>query len=620
MARVTAAVEKIRAALASPEALLAQAGREAVQAIDQELASLVLRISDGGLRDLASGALALVRDLCSSGGAGDSLRTDVKALVGRALALGQRWLLGALPAGPATQLLGEALDGLRSLVTSPQGLAAATLPSAESLLAGVKRGLLALLRSVLQDLVPDRATSSFIARIVQETVEVVTNPERWRQLLSQGFAYFVSRVVPALGELASGALQRVAGASDTAQQLVSGFFGALSRVVASPAELATFLRETLSSFVGLAVSTATPLVTSLIERQSGNPALSRFVAELIEDAAAALADPSKLTSFLALGAREAVRKVLEKARSLAELVIGHVVKDETLRGAVTGGFSLGLEYLTQVATGAAADLGATVKQRLSELVQRAAAVLKTKLASAFPGTLAFLRPVLERGYDALVAFAVDLIERGPREAAARLGAGDASRLLGQLVDGVMPLVKAPVQAALSYEPLRRLIGGGGGAPGLLDLLGTWLKDSQALRNLGTPAGLGALLSALHGPLDRFAQAVLVEPLPGGSFERGFVAMLKDGLLGLLRPKAPGGAPKLADLVERIRSGNVASLVSDLGDQVLTGLLGRIDSKTVCIVARTALKCLLEMAGSSGGGLCPRALGELSSPGASALCR
>src|SRR5262249_37376046 len=102
------ALGKVAAALQSPSTLLEAAGQAAAQAIEQVLSPLLLRIDDPALRDLASGVLAAVRDLVTNSTAGNSLRSEAKALLGRLAQLGVRYLVasvtGALPAGPAREV------------------------------------------------------------------------------------------------------------------------------------------------------------------------------------------------------------------------------------------------------------------------------------------------------------------------------------------------------------------------------------------------------------------------------------------------------------------------------------------------------------------------------------
>lgn len=591
-ARVGEALNVVQAALANPAGLVQQALTAAREAIDNVVAAALMRISDGGLRELASGVVSVLRDLVTGEGAGASLRTRMGALAERLVDVAGRYLIGLLPAGPAQTLARAAMDGLRSLFSGTGEVAATLAQQAQALLPRVVRTIGGLLREGLAGAIPDRALGGFVQSVLDEVLGFVAEPARWQELMRGGVGAVLSRVFPLVRDLASGLLGRLPSGSEALRSVVEGLLGSLQRLFASPESVANLAQNAVGSLVSLAVDSVGPAVVDLVERSTGSAAIAGFLRTSLTSLAGVISQPARLQAFLRSAPQQALTTLLGEARGLVERLLGDVVKDEGLRGLAQQGATAVLDLIPALAQGGA-SVGQSVQQLIGRLLTPAAALARSKLLGLFPGNLAALRDVVGRVFDKLTTTATQLVTQGSASWS-QLTSG-APQLLGSAVEAILPLIKEPITRSVGYLPLRGLL------TRLLDGVANLLKDPAALvRSFrdGRTA-MRTLLPELGKVVGPFLDEVIVQPIPAG-IPRDVVAQLvATGRRFLDQPDT------LDSFLQRVR-GDYRTVLRAMITEFKPALLRSVPSEALKTLLGTGLDLLMSQA--LGGGT-PAAAGR-----------
>jgi hypothetical protein len=569
VAQVNDALEKIRAALANPAGLAAAAGQEAARAIDEVLAQLLVRIEDPNLRELASGLVSFVRDLTQGTPVGTALRSEAKALLTRAATIASRFATSALtsliPAGPAREVVAQAIEGLKDLLADPAGVATALARRAAEALPGIVRTLAGFAVSALRQAIPDAGLAGLLGGLLQQGLEIIADPARWRELVERGLGVAFTRLLPVVRDFLVSMVGRIPGVSDTARRLVTSFAEVASTFFTNPAALTDFVRNAIPSLISMVVRTAGPVLTDLLDRATGNPAASAFVRRILDGAAEMIGDPSKLRTFLASTAAQALTQLKTAAVSLLNDLIGSFLRDPDLQRIAREGLRLVVEFVEGALSGTGGNAAEAVKRALAAMIPVIADVVRGKLLALFPGSMRAVREVAGQVFDALKTLGVDLVNRGGAAWTAFTSSADGG-LLGRLARWVLPLVKTPIAQAIAFAPLRDLV------TRLLDNLVGLLDDPAALAR--TP--LQRIMGKLHDTLKPFLDEVLVRNSGApGTMGRNIVEKLVNKAMGFLRDPSTFQA-----FVDRVRTGDFRGLARDLVAEILPAMTGAIPSPAV----------------------------------------
>jgi hypothetical protein len=458
----------------------------------------------------------------------------------------------------------QALDGLRSVLANPAGVAQGLAQRAQALLPGVVRTVVGLVRDAVQRAIPEGPVAGLLGGLVEEVAGFLGDPSRWQALQRDGLGFLLSRLVPIARDFALSMLGRLPGsASGVVRGVVESLLGAVTRLLSNPASIASFAQNAVAQLVSLGVNAIGPAVVGLVERAGAGAAVVGGVRSIFDELAAALAEPARLQQFLRTTPAQAFQRVLGKAKEIVEALIGDVVKDAGLKTLAQEGAKAVLDFVERAAAGGG-NLGEAAKAVLARFIPAVAGLAKEKLLGLFPHSLAGLKTVLGRGFDKLTSFATGLVQTG--QAAWRELVGDGSRLFGDLVGAVLPLVKEPVMKAVSWTPLQGLLGR------LLDEVAGLLADpAKLIREFGNAqTAMRALLPRLEKVIGPFAQDVLVKPLPRGLPQDVVKALVDGGLSFLKEPQ------KLEQFLQRVRNANDAKvIIREILAGVVPGLLGSL---------------------------------------------
>jgi hypothetical protein len=410
-----------------------------------------VQIPDPGLRDLASDLVSLVRDLVSSDAARARLRTNAAGILERLASAAARYAASLLPAGPVRQIAERALEGLRGLFAHSGGLAAALAQQARTLLPGVVRTVTDLLRDALQRAIPDGTIATLVAGLADEVLGLVGDGQRWQDLQRQGVGYLFSRLLPLARDFATSMLGRLSGdAGGVIRQVVESLFQSAGDLLASPQAIARFAQNAVSSLVSLGVGAVRRVVLDLVERATGSSQVAGFLRSALDELASVLANPSELQAFLRQSAAQAFGRLLRRAETLVEQLVEGVVRDAGLKRLATEGLKAVLAFAGQAVGGGGRNLGEAAKAIIARFLPSVAALAKEKLLGLFPEGLGDLKTALGRGFDRLVTFASGLVRTGR-------AAWDAltRNVFGDIVNAVLPIVKRPIERAVSWPQQQR---------------------------------------------------------------------------------------------------------------------------------------------------------------------
>jgi hypothetical protein len=563
-AQLSQAVDLVGTALANPAGLAEAAGLAARKAVDAVLSPLLAKIDNAPLRELLQGALAILKDLTGSDETAKALRSGGGALVER---------VARVVTGYLQTLVGDAisdrsvrafvlgsLDGLRELVTATGSLA----QKASAALPGMTRRLAALIGELLERAIPHPAVGKLVGGLAREGLEILGDPQNWRDLLQQGLGFLLSRVVPAVKDFAVSLLRDAQGVDPTLRGVVERVVTAAGAFLSDRRALQDLKSTIVPWLLSTAVGALSPVVIEAVDQKVKNPALSRFIRRLVEGLTEALSDVRKVQELFSL----APKALLEKAVALVQPVLadlfGAIFKDESLRRLAVNGMDILLDGLVQAV--ATKEVGGALKGAVAKAIPLTGNFLKEKLLSLFPNGLESLKDAVSNLFDALLAGGADLVAT-PEEGWKRLTQGGGAALFGRVVKRFLPSLRDLATGRIGSAAAKGLVSR------LFESLGELLDDPAAtLRAFKTAQGAVAFfLPKIGRVLKPFLEEMLVQPVQGGA--RPFVQLLVDGAMGMLeRPE------KLWTLIQRVKNRAFKEIIQDLLDGMAPALLSGLNNE------------------------------------------
>jgi hypothetical protein len=536
-------------------------------AIETNLVPALAQIADAGARDFAASLVGVLKDLLRADSQGQALRKDPKAILGRFFDVPTGYATSVLRdkvTDPVAQtLLADSVDAVRSFVGSAiRGVAAkraatTLLPRAAGMLATFVRDLLPRVIKSDADLV------TMLGDLVRDVLLTLADKNHWNKLLSEGIGFLLSRVVPSVKDYVLALVRRQANLDETVRAMLESLLQSAGSYFSNRDAVAKSSTTFLPWLVSTVVRAIEPAIATFIDRNVKEPAVARLLQRVLSGVAESVSSIERLRALVSMKAPDALKMVLEVARSTLSDVLGRAIPNDSVRKLSQDGLGILFDAFGALAKGTG-DLGLLLRDTFGKGIALLGGFIKGKLGTLLGAPLAWLSEPLGRAADDIFGFAAALVTRP--ETLKQLKAGGPGALFSRWVRGVIGILREPALQKIDDDEVRALVTRAFDVVGELAGKGATVKSAvvQAGQKQVMPL-LSLLLPRIARVVKPFVDARVVNAMSEGGPKKIVRALVNAAAALLERPE------KFLRLIDLVKEGRFKELAKD----ALTGLASAV---------------------------------------------
>ncbi|MBI3073100.1 MAG: hypothetical protein HYY84_13385 [Deltaproteobacteria bacterium] len=567
---VAAAFSAIESALANPAATAKQLLQKAVEAIDQKLLPLLVRIENAALRDVATGVVSIVRELVDGGGAG-ALKANAAALWKKIASTASRFatslVQSVMPSPELRELVASGIRGLEELFSQPNGFSGAAA-KVGALIASAAEHLGRVLLAAVRDRL-DPAVSTLLTGVVRTGLELVADPARWQAIAKDGVAALLSSFVPAVENFVLAAIAKASKIPGTLRAFIETTVRSVAGLLGDSAKRAAFIAKPETALARAGIDALKSFIQGEVSRSATGAKFSGLIGKAFDAVADLLTSESARAKVAAFSPGAFFAMLADEARPVVASLLEAAIPDKDLRALAVGSISTVTAKVADLIK-RPAEVVAILKETLTQAAEKAKGLIpvfmtfvKAKLAEALKkaGAAPELADFVLSAIGGLERFGSAMMSDAT---AWKKHAGDSGKEVMRSVLGwLFSLAKKRVEKQIGHAGAQKLVLGL--IDGTVEILADPVAMVDAIKKAvsqGAEPVLNITLPKIAPALDGFLKTELVARMP-----KGVVAELMNIIVGEITALLK----KPVDLVAIIKE-----LMANQGDKIKARLMGLVN--------------------------------------------